>query len=281
MGRGGTYMKIVFFGTPEYVVPVLKALKKQQEILAVVTQPPKEVGRKKIRTFSPVDNYAHKKNIPVLYDIKDTPNAKMGVVVAYGKIIPQDIISKFPLGILNIHYSLLPKFRGSSPLQQNIIEDPENIGATIIKIVPEMDKGPILTSFEDELLPNDTTETLRERLTQRSIEVLLDLIPLYEKGKINLKPQDESKASYTKIIIKQDGYVSLTKDDPEIIYRKFRAYQPWPGIWTKVEIKGEEKRLKILKCHLKNNKLVLDEVQLEGKNTVNYEQFKEAYNINF
>lgn len=275
------YMRVVFFGTPDYVLPILKALKKHHEIVAVVTQPPKKVGRKKLKTFSAIDNYAHKKNIPVFYNFEKLPSADIGILASYGKIIPEKILQMFPLGILNIHPSLLPKFRGASPIQANIINDPENVGVTIIKLTKEMDKGPIVTSFKDELLPTDTTETLRARLFDRSKEVLLELLPIYSKMKIQPKPQDEASATYTKILTKQDGFVDIKRDDPEIIVRKLKAYTPWPGIHTNVQLTIKnvqvEKRLKIIKCHLENQKLVLDEVQLEGKNPVSWKQFSSAY----
>lgn len=289
MGRSKNSMKIVFFGTPDYVVPILTALNKYHEVVAVVTQPPKLVGRKKVKTYSPVDKYAHKKKMEVHYNFDDLPNTDIGILASYGKIIPKKVLSRFPLGILNIHPSLLPKFRGASPVQENIIKDPENVGVTIIKLTSEMDRGPIITSFKDELLDSDTGETLRNRLFDRSKEVLLEILPIYSKGMIQPKPQDEKMATYTKILTKHDGFVDLQKDDPEIIYRKFRAYQPWPGIWTFVQLKTNgqglmtNKRLKILdaKLAIDHQSLIIKKVQLEGKNPVSYKQFSEAYNIDF
>lgn len=277
-------MKIVFFGTPQYVVPILKELKKYHEIVAVVTKSPKIAGRKKIKTFSAVDKYAHQKNIPIHFNFDEIPPADIGILASYGKIIPNKILNKFPLGILNIHPSLLPKFRGASPVQQNIIEEPQSVGATIIKLTDKMDGGPIITSFKDELQKSDTAETLRVRLFDRSKNILVEILPLYQKNIIGPKPQNDADATYTKIITKRDGFVDLKKDYPELIVRKMKAYTPWPGIWTNIEInksktEKQQKRLKILKCHTKENKLVLDEVQLEGKNPVSWKQFKEAYLI--
>lgn len=282
MGRSNNSMKIIFFGTPQYVAPILKSLKKYHEIVGVVTKPPKLVGRKKIKTYSDIDKYSHTKNIPVYHNFDDLPDADIGILASYGKIIPKKILGHFPLGILNIHPSLLPKFRGASPVQQNIIDEPEEVGATIIKLTNKMDEGPIVTSFTDELLPNDTAETLRDRLFDRSKDVLLEILPLYQKNIIQPKTQNETGASYTKILTKQDGFVDLKKDNPELIVRKLKAYTPWPGIWTQLRSssfagQAQQKRLKILKCHVENEKLVLEEVQLEGKNPVSWKQFKEAY----
>ncbi|AKM83348.1 hypothetical protein A2422_04030 [Candidatus Woesebacteria bacterium RIFOXYC1_FULL_31_51] len=271
-------MKIIFFGTPDYCLPVLEKIYKYYEIVAVVTQSPKPVGREKILTYSAVDNWAHKKHIPIHFNFEKLPKADLGILVAYGKIIPESTLNSFKFGILNIHPSLLPKFRGASPIQENIIEEPEKIGVTIIKLDSKMDHGPIVTQFKDELLPDDTLNSVRQRLFERSSDSLLELLPAYEKEKITLKKQDESLATYTKLIKKDDGFIDLKKDDPEKIMRKSKAYFPWPGIWTKL---SNGKRLKILSCHMEEKNLILDEVQLEGKGPVSWNQFKSAYSKDF
>lgn len=268
-------MKIIFFGTPDYVIPVLDKLHKYHEIVTVVTQPPKPAGREKKITYSAVDKWAFKKHIIRNFDFVDLPKADMGVCASYGMIIPQVVLDKFRYGILNIHPSLLPEFRGASPIQATIIagSDP---AISIIKMDEQMDHGPILTQFKEDVLENDTNETLRKRLFVRSAEVLINLIPNYSKGKIKLKSQDESKATYTKIITKQDGFVDLAKDDPIIVERKHRAYMPWPGIWTNITINGVEKRLKILE--FKEEPIT---VQLEGKKPVSYKQLTSSHSLTF
>lgn len=267
-------MKILFFGTPDYVLPVLETLNKYHEIVGVVTQPPKPAGREKIIKYSAVDTWAHKKHIPIFFDFENLPKADVGILAAYGKIIPEKTLKSFKLGILNIHPSLLPKFRGASPIQFNLIEEPDKLGVTIIKLDEKMDHGPIVTQFKDELLEDDTLETVRKRLFERSAKVLLELLPAYEENKIHLKKQDETKATYTKLVKKEDGFVDLTKDSPEKILRMSKAFVPWPGIWTKLK---SGKRLKILKCHIFNLELILDKVQLEGKGPVSWNQFRSAY----
>ncbi|MDP3917820.1 MAG: formyltransferase family protein, partial [Candidatus Woesebacteria bacterium] len=171
------------------------------------------------------------------------------------------------------HPSLLPEFRGSSPIQATIIagSDP---AVSIIKMDEKMDHGPVLTQFKEEVLENDTNETLRTRLFEKSAEVLIEMIPAYIEGKIKLKPQDESKATYTKIITKQDGFIDLAKDDPIIIERKLRAYMPWPGIWTQLRLgsAGQAKRLKILE--FKNEPIT---VQLEGKKPTSWKIFRRSF----
>ncbi|CAN5332202.1 methionyl-tRNA formyltransferase [soil metagenome] len=279
MGRSGTYMtKIIFFGTPDFVVPVLESLEKNFKIVAVVTQPGKVTGRKKQLTFSSVDNWAHKRKIPVITDLsQDFPEAHLGIVAAYGKIIPERIINHFKNGILNIHPSLLPKYRGASPIQQQIIDGITETGVSIIKMDKQMDHGPIVSQFKDEIESNDTNETLRKRLFQRSAQFVTDLIPNYLADRIPLKQQNHEEATFTKIISKEDGFVDLKKMDANEVERKFRALNPWPGIWTFVEIDGQKLRLKILDLHIMDEKLFLDEVQLEGKKPVSIKEFELGY----
>lgn len=282
-------MKIIFFGTPDYVIPVLEAIHKEyddnfeQSLMAVVTQPPRPTGRKHFVTYSAVDDWAHKrKGIEIIRDLKskEFPEADLGIVAAYGKIIPDDIIKKFKFGILNIHPSLLPKYRGASPIQGALLNGETETGVSIIKMDEKMDHGPIVSSFKEPILSDDTNETLRKRLFERSAEFLINLIPNYIGGKIKLKQQDHEKATFTKIVERMDGFVNMNDEKAAEIYRKFRAYTPWPGIWTNVQLSNvdkESKRVKILKAHMEDEKLVIDEVQLEGKNAVSFEEFRLGY----
>ncbi len=275
-------MTIVFFGTPEYVLPILEAVYKaygkgEEGLVAVVTQPPKLVGRKQFKTFSAVDNWAYKKKIQVVTEIKDTPEAELGICAAYGKIIPNSVIEKFKYGILNIHPSLLPKYRGASPIQTAIQNGDAETGVTVLKMDNQMDHGPIISQFKEAINPDDTNESLRKRLFARSAEFLINLIPNYLNGKVQPKKQDEEKATFTRMIDKEQGFVDLIKEDPLAIERKLRSFTPWPGIYTTIKINDLEKRLKILKAHIEEEKLILDEVQLEGKNAVSWEQFKKGY----
>lgn len=269
-------LKIVFFGTPEYVIPILIKLSKTYEIVAVVTQPPKPVGREQFKKYSPVDDWAYKRDIKILrdLDIKQFPDADLGVCAAYGKIIPQKVIDLFKFGVLNIHPSLLPKYRGASPISSAIASGDMECGVTIIKMDKEMDHGPIVTFFKEEILPNDTTESLRERLFERSADVLIQLIPAYVSGKVKPKEQNDKEATFTKVLTREDGLINLKEKTPQETERFIRAMHPWPGAWTKLE---NQKRLKLLKAHLEEGKLVLDEVQLEGKDPVSWKQFKEGY----
>ncbi len=290
-------MKIIFFGTPDYVLPILSALHKKfvtgpgkSPIVAVVTQKPKPVGRKKILTYSPVDKWAHARKISIFYSarklLENPPEAEVGILASYGEIIPKSVIDLFPKGILVIHPSLLPKYRGSSPVPETIKNGDAVTGVTIFKMDEKVDHGAIISQFKEDVLPTDTGEGLKNRLFARSAEVLVELIEPYLQNKITPKVQDENAATYTKMITREDGQVDLKNDDPVFVERKFRAYTPWPGIWTKIQVKGDsgqviEKRLKILSIHLEPHPtrytLVPDTVQLEGKSPVSWKQFLEGY----
>lgn len=265
MGGGRAHLKIVFFGTPEYVLPILKEVHKKfvtgpgkSPIIAVVTQNPKPVGRKQILSYSSIDKWAHEKNIPTYYKFNDIPDADLGICASFGLIIPKSVIDKFKFGILNVHPSLLPKYRGASPVSTAIADGETQTGISIIKMDEKMDHGSIISQSKEEILPNDTGETLRNRLFEKSAKILTELIEPYIKNKITPRVQNDEEATFTKILTKQDGRVDLKNDDPKEIERKLRAYTPWPGIWT---LLSNRKRLKILKYSDKP-----EEVQLEGKN---------------
>jgi methionyl-tRNA formyltransferase len=269
-------MKIIFFGTPDYVIPIMEALYKKfrtvnkKGVVAVVTQPPKPAGREKRLEYSAVDVWAYKHKIPIFHNYDDLPGADLGVVAAFGKIIPRATIEYFPKGILNVH---------ASPTQAAISSGDTTTGVTVIKMDEKMDHGPVISKFTEKIEDTDTNEVLRRRLFERSSDLLVGLIPSYVSGKISLKEQNHEEATFTKLITKEDGFISqkALKEDPEGTERKFRAYQPWPGIYTIVKINAEEKRLKILDLHLGDEGLVFDQVQLEGKNPVSWEEFKKGY----
>lgn len=310
-------MKIVFFGTPDYVVDILESLHKRfknrdgkSPIVAVITQGPKPAGRKKILTYSPVDKWAYDKKIPVLYKsrelIENNIKADVGVLESYGEILPKEIINYFPHGILNVHPSLLPRWRGASPVQATLVAADKETGGTTIRLDEKVDHGPIVSQFKEEILPTDTTGTLRARIFARSADVLSELLEPYIKGKIKLRPQEGDKATFSTLIKKEDGFIPGEVLQATVLGKKFkkkfevrfiknysllptpnslerfiRAMDPWPRTWTKVNILSNKDtkilRLKILKAHIDKDRLVLDEVQLEGKNPVSWEQFKEAY----
>lgn len=317
---GSRDMKIVFFGTPDYVLPILERLAKEYKekadddpIVAVVTQEPKVAGRKKLLTYSPIDTWAHKRNVPIFFNPKDllTENihADLGILAAYGKIIPREVINHFLKGIINIHPSLLPKYRGASPIQATILSGETQTGVSFIKMDELLDHGPIISQFKEEVDKTETAGSLRNRLFDKSIDSLIELIPPYLKGKIKLKEQDHEMATFTTQITKSDGFIPFMyikscllgetvqenldihfiknysfTPNADSIDRFIHAMDPWPGTWTSIRItdqngKTEERRLKILKAHHENGKLILDTVQLEGRTPSSWDQFKSAYNI--
>lgn len=314
-------MKIVFFGTPSYVLPILETLNKrlkhnhESPISAVVTQKPKPSGRKKLLEYSAIDQWAHDRGKPIFFQslelIDKSVKADIGILAAFGEIIPQKVIDYFPYGILNIHPSLLPEFRGASPVQAAIVSGKTKTGVSIIKMDKQLDHGPIVSQFTEEVLENDTTQSLRERLFDRSAEVLETLIPAYTEGKINPKKQDHDNATFCKMIKKSDAFIDpvflnsvlngkAVKEKWEIpfvrdftanytatsIHNFIRAMNPWPQAWTllRLDSSGQAKRLKLISSHLELENqesnignLVLDEVQLEGKNSISWKQFIAGY----
>lgn len=324
MGRSGTIMKIVFFGTPYYVLPILESLSKnfrdasnESPIAAVITQPGKPSGRKQQIEYSPVDDWAHKKGFPKFFDpndlIKENIQADVAVLASYGEMIPKNVINHFKFGILVIHPSLLPAFRWASPVPAALITGLRETGVSIIKMDEKWDHGPILTQMKEEILPGDTYGSLRDRLFEKSADLLIQMLPAYIKGKIKPKPQDDSKATFARIIKKEDAFIEpkvlwsvisgqwtekeiqmtigfLKVDDkaytirctPFTVHNFIRAMDPWPFSWTYIQLNSKSqvpnsKKLKILKAHTENEKLILDLVQLEGKNPVTWEQFKAGY----
>lgn len=300
--------KVVFFGTPEYVVPVVEALEQKHDIVAVVTQPPKPIGRKRRLTPSPVWEWAERKDIKVVTDLKDLSDIKadLGVLAAYGEIIPKDVLEIFSFGVLNIHPSLLPKWRGAAPVEAAIVSGESETGVTVIKLDEEMDHGKIVaqdTGFKIQRI--ETAGTLKERLFKEGARLLVDILPDYLAGKVKLREQEHGKATYTRPLTKQDGFIpskyinAVLQGETleaawEILFVKdysllptacclerfIRAMTPWPGSWTLLRLKatgGQAKTLKILKAHVDGEKLVLDQVQLEGKKPVRWKQFVEGY----
>lgn len=244
--------KILFFGSDKYSQIVLEALEKDERFQLV----------KKLN---------------------DKPD--VGVLASYGKILPPEVLAIPKHGILNIHPSLLPKYRGASPIQSALLNGEKQTGVTIIKIDEKVDHGPIVAQFSEEILPTDTAESLYFRLFFDGAKVLKTILPAYLEGRIELREQEHNKATYTQRLTREDGKIDWKKP-PEFIERQIRAYYTWPGTWAEIHLRGGVapaahlggvKRLKILSAHLENNKLVLDQVQLEGKKPVTWKQFQEGY----
>ncbi len=246
--------KIIFIGTSKFAVPILENLVKDNyQILAVVTATDKPIGRKQKITPPPIKKTALKHKLEILQPkkiadcelrVKDY-NPDLIIVAAYGQIIPKNILEIAQLGSLNIHPSLLPKYRGPSPIQTAILNGEKTTGITLMLMDEKMDHGPIIAQKQTPIAPSDTYQTLEEKLALAGADLLIETLSQYLQGKIKPKPQDESQASYTKILTRQDGQINWQKSALEI-ERKVRAYYPWPGTWT--ELDGL--RVKILKARV-------------------------------
>jgi len=255
-------LNIVFFGTSEFAAIILNKilLATNYQLLAVVTQPDKPVGRKKTLTPSPVKILAQQHSLPILQpeklDITFTAtlkllNADLFIVVAYGKIIPQDIIDLPLYKTINVHPSLLPRYRGPSPIQFALLNGETQTGVSIMLIDKKMDHGPIISNFQFPISNNDTYSTLSKKLAEHSAKLLIETIPDYISGKIKPQPQNHHQATFSKIIIKENGLITADKTAQQI-YNMWRAYQPWPEIYLEFRIKNKESRIKLLDIKLSN-----------------------------
>ena len=237
--------KIIFLGTPEFSISSMEALlRKGFNIVAVITNPDEAVGRKQILTPPPVKVCAQKYNIQVFQPEKLTdellaslPEADCFVVVAYGKIIPKSFLGVPKYGIINVHPSLLPRWRGPSPMQYTILHGDEKAGVTIMKIDEQMDHGPILAQQEWESpkpkaqSPKLTYKKLHDELAKMGAELLIETLPKWFAGEIEPKAQDDAKATFSKLLRKDDGRINWSRPAEEI-ERLVRALNPWPGTWS-------------------------------------------------
>lgn len=240
----GKDIRIIFWGTPEFAIPPFKALLKGgYSVIAVVTNPDEPVGRKQILTHPPVKVVAQKYNLSILqpkilkandFFLKEFRGLAphICIVAAYGKIIPKEILEIPPLGFLNIHPSLLPRWRGPSPIQYTILNGDTEAGVTIIKMDELMDHGPIVAMSKVKFQVSDVSyKKLHDELAKLGGELLIDTLPKWIRGEITPVPQDDSKATYSKILKKDDGRINWRKPAEEI-ERMIRAFSPWPGTWT-------------------------------------------------
>lgn len=248
-------MRIVFMGTPESAVVVLQRLVQSQEhqVLAVVTQADKPSGRGRKFTPSPVKLFAQTHNIPILQPERLKGNteiittlasytADLFVVVAYGKILPPEILSLPKFGCVNVHFSLLPKYRGAAPVQWAIINGEKTTGVTIMKMNERMDEGEILAQEEVEILDDDDTVSLTNILSCLGAELLIKVLAeAQETQRLAGIQQDHSRASYAPKLKKEDGLLDWAKSKEEIICR-IKGLYPWPCAYTYLE----EKLVKIL-----------------------------------
>jgi methionyl-tRNA formyltransferase len=235
-------MRIVYMGTPEFSVPPLEyLLKSEYQVIAVYTQPDRPTGRGRSLEQSPVKKVALEHNVEVFQPVRlrntDEVERLAGLkpdlilVAAFGQILPRSVLDIPRFGCLNIHPSLLPRFRGATPIPSAILAGDKETGVTIMLMDAGMDTGPIVTQIIVGIEPDDTTESLTGRLSQAGVRLLAETLPLWFDGSLKSQPQDGSKATYTAPISKEDGLVNWQMGAEEIS-RRFRAFYPWPGCYT-------------------------------------------------
>jgi methionyl-tRNA formyltransferase len=252
-------MRIVFMGTAELSCASLVKMAGKFSVAAVVTQPDKPKGRELKLTLSPVKNLAEKLNLPVLQPLKARDEKFISelrelkpdliVVVAYGQILPQSILDLPKFGCLNVHTSLLPKYRGASPIQSAILNGETETGVTIMKMDAGLDTGEIISQARTPILPTDDSQILHDRLAQRGAELLVETIPDYVAGKITPQPQPIEGASYAAKIKKEDGKIDWNEPGEKVLNR-LRAFTPWPGAFTFLQAEPKPQLLKIWKAEL-------------------------------
>ena len=240
----------------------------------------------------------------------------LGLVYAYGKILSEDILHATKHGFWNIHPSLLPKYRGASPTAYALIMGDEATGCTLMKMDPLMDHGPIIAQDRLTIMKEETHESLLEKLTYVGYYLFRTKVQKLIEGTfddLELAVQNDSMATFTRLLKREDGFVeynlimkALNKEKikteefpqimrdflgqnstsefpipyaPYIVFNLFRGLNPWPGIWTKVTIEGQQQRLKIIDLTLESGELIIKEVQLEGKTPVQFEQFRASYRL--
>lgn len=239
--------KIVFMGTPDFSVPVLqRIIGDGYEVIAVVTQPDRPVGRKKVLTPPPVKVEALKHGIPVYQPEKIRQSEELAQIIAlnpdlivtaaFGQILPKELLDAPKLGCINVHASLLPELRGGAPIHYSIIQGKEKTGITIMYMAEKLDAGDILTVAEVPIEEEDTVGTLHDKLSETGSELLSSTLPKLIAGELTPIPQDDEKATFAPNIKRSDERIDWSSSG-EQIYNKIRGMNPWPVAFTEYESK--------------------------------------------
>lgn len=268
--------KILFMGSGEFAAVILNGLILIGFELDIVTEKTKAAGRNqktKLTAVAQIANQFGKKYWEIENLSRDFPtelNKKYHLLICadFGHKIPNSILKQAKIAALNIHPSLLPLYRGSSPIQTALLGGANETGITIIRMSAQIDAGPLLARAKNEIFPSDNYLTLRDRLATLGLKLLIKILPDIALGRLREVSQNEKNASKTKKFSKEDGQINWKKS-AKTIERQIRAFYPWPSSYTFID----NKRLIILKAHLEKNKLVLDLVQPEGKTPMKFSQF--------
>lgn len=247
--------QVLFFGTSDIGIPTLDVLAKDGrfDIQLVVTQPDKKVGRSQKITQCPIKTYAQHLGLPVatpeilkgnkeFLDLIRELKPDLFVVFSYGHILPAELLNIPKYGAINVHASLLPEYRGASPIQQAILDGKKDTGITIMRMNEKMDEGDVIYIRRIAIAPDETAESLKSKVAVASSIITSDAISAYRHGELSPIPQDHSRATFCKKIEKEDGEILWKKMDAQEIERRIRAFTPWPGCWTM----WRGKRIKIL-----------------------------------
>ncbi len=292
--------RIVFMGSPEFALPVLQALAENYQVVGVVTQPDRPAGRGQRLTPPPVKVLAEQLDLPVFQPqrLREPQaveqlrrwNPDLIVVAAYGQILRPEILNLPPWGCLNVHASLLPRWRGASPIQYAILHGDRESGVTIMKMDEGLDTGPILSQRALPLSPDETEESLSQKLSNLGATLLLEILPRYLRGEIVSWPQPQEGVTYAPLIKKEDGLLNFSRPAQEL-ERRVRAFHSWPGAW----FIWQDQPLKVLKARVVESEggmpgmryrwqgwpaigtaqglLVLEEVQPAGKRPMSGKAF--------
>lgn len=297
-------MNVVFMGTPDFAVPSLENIAKVHTVQAVFTQPDKPVGRKMILTPPDVKVCAEKLGIPVYqpvklkdsdsYDIIKELNPDVIVVVAYGQILPENILNIPKYGCINVHGSLLPKYRGAAPIQWSVLNGDKVTGVTTMYMEKGLDTGDILETKEYEIGINDTAGEVFDTLAEMGGKLILDTLEKAEKGELHPIKQDDSKSSYAKMLDKSMCNIDFSKTNLQV-HNQVRGLSPWPVASTKLN----GKVLKIFETRLAEGKgkpgeilntnpltiacgegaVVVNTVQLQGKKKMDSKAFLQGHKL--
>jgi len=232
---------IVFMGSPEFSVPSLRILANQHHVLGVVTQPDRPAGRGRTLSPPPVKQAANDLGLPVIQPnrLREPEameqlrrwNPDLIVVAAFGQILRPDVLDLPAFGCINVHASLLPRWRGAAPIQAAILHGDVQTGVTIMRMDPGVDTGPIIQQMAVPILPAETAGQLSERLAELGATLLADVLPGYLNGQLQPQAQDSNQATYAAILKKDDGELDFNKPAAWLA-RQVRAFQPWPGAFT-------------------------------------------------
>ena len=235
-------MNIVFFGTPRFAVPTLQhLLRSTHRVAGVVTQPDRPRGRGQKVTFAPVKELAVEHRIPVIQperlkppEVADTLrswNADVGIVAAYGRIIPEHLLVIPRLGMINVHASLLPKYRGAAPVHRAVMSGDAETGVTIMRVVKELDAGPMFAKVVRPIGPDETSDVVEEALAELGAGLLLAVLDQMAAGTAHEEPQDDQQATYAPRLTKEEGLIDWSQSAAQI-HNRVRGLYPWPHAYS-------------------------------------------------